>query len=89
MTDLAQPVNMEETEEKQISETRMPARGLEGAYGNDEPEYTLDTLISANPKYEGTVKECCPEARVPARGLEGAYGNDEPEYTLDMFISVS
>ncbi len=48
MTDLAQPVNMEETEEKQISETRMPARGLEGAYGNDEPEYTLDTLISVS-----------------------------------------
>ncbi len=48
MTDLGQPVNMEETEEKQISETRMPARDLEGAYGNDEPEYTLDMLISVS-----------------------------------------
>ena len=49
----------------------------------DEPEYTLDMLISVNPKYEGAVKECCPEARVPARGLEGAYSEDEPEYTLE------
>ena len=89
MTDLTQPVNTEETEEEQVLETRVPARGLEGAYGEDEPEYTLDMLISVNPKYEGSIKECCPEARVPARGLEGAYGEDEPEYTLDMLISVS
>ena len=70
MTDLTQPVNTEETEEEQIFQARVPARGLEGAYGEDEPEYTLDMLISVNPKYEGSVKECCPEVRVPARGLE-------------------
>ena len=88
MTDLTQPVNTEETEEEQVFETRVPVRGLEGAYGEDEPEYTLDMLISVNPKYEGSIKECCPEAHVPVRGLEGAYGEDESEYTLDMLISV-
>ncbi len=87
MVNLTQPVNTEKTEEEQVLETRVPARGLAGTYGEDEPEYTLDMLISVNPKYEGSVKECCPEARVPARGLEGAYSDDEPEYTLDTLIS--
>lgn len=79
MKDLTQPVNTEKTEEEQISETRVPVRGLEGAYGEDEPEYTLDMLISVNPKYEGTIKECCPEARVPVRGLERTSRDNETE----------
>ena len=48
MTDLTQPVNTEETEEEQVLKTRVPARSLEGAYGEDEPEYTLDMLISVS-----------------------------------------
>lgn len=42
MTDLTQPLDREETEEEQVFKTRVPARGLEGAYGEDEPEYTLE-----------------------------------------------
>ncbi len=83
MKDLTQPVNTEKTEEEQISETRVPARGLEGAYGEDEPEYTLDMLLAVNPKYEGTIKECCPEARVPARGLERTSPDNETEYIAE------
>lgn len=49
MTDLTEPVNTEAIEEEQVFETRVPARGLEAAYGEDEPEYTLDMLISVNP----------------------------------------
>ena len=79
----------DEVETKHPLGEHAAARGLEGAYGDDEPEYTLDMLIAVNPKYEGFAKEYCPDARLTARGLEGAYGEGEPEYTLDMLISVS
>lgn len=29
------------------------ARNLEEAYGEDEPEYSLDSILEANPDYEG------------------------------------
>lgn len=32
---------------------RFSAAGLNAAYGDDEPEYTLDDLIEINPDYEG------------------------------------
>ncbi len=89
MSNLTQPLNTEETEDEQTFEHRVPARGLEGAYGDDEPEYTLDMLITANPDYKGTDKKCGAASPVPARGLEGAYGDDEPEYTLDMLIAIN
>ena len=52
-----------------------PLSGLAAAYGEDEPEYTLDMLKNKNPDYiPGTS----------VSGLAAAYGEDEPEYTLDM-----
>ena len=52
--------------------------GLAAAYGEDEPEYTLDMLINENPDYEQGTS---------VSGLAAAYGEDEPEYTLDMLIN--
>ena len=81
MKDLAESLKPEETEAEQTLESRVPARGLEAAYSDDEPEYTLDMLISVNPDYKGNSEKCDAKSRIPARGLEGAYGDDEPEYT--------
>ncbi len=33
--------------------TRLSLRALENAYGEQEPEYSLDTLKEPNPAYEG------------------------------------
>ncbi len=33
--------------------TRFSLANLERAYGEDEPEYSLDLIKEANPKYEG------------------------------------
>ena len=52
--------------------------GLATAYGEDEPEYTLDMLINENPDYEPGTS---------VSGLATAYGEDEPEYTLDILIN--
>ena len=73
----------EEVESKQPLEERAAARGLEGAYDDDEPEYTLDMLIAVNPDYKGAREKCNDTSHFPARGLEGAYSDDEPEYTLE------
>ena len=81
-----EPSNKEESETSSSSEVRPFARGLELAYGDDEPEYTLDMLISVNPDYAGLDENGEVSLRLPARGLELAYGDDEPEYTLDMLI---
>lgn len=86
MTNLTELLNGEEAKTEQGSELRLPARGLESAYGDDEPEYTLDMLISVNPDYAGLDENGEVSLHVPARGLEAAYGDDEPEYTLDMLI---
>ena len=86
---MTQLLNEKKIEEEQVVETRVPARGLEGAYGEDEPEYTLDILIAANPDYKGSPEKCNLTSHLPARDLEGAYDDDEPEYTLDMLISTS
>ena len=79
----------EEVKTKQPLREQASARGLEGAYGDDEPEYTLDMLIAVNPDYKGSREKCNATSRLPARGLEGAYDDDEPEYTLDMLIAVN
>ena len=64
-------------------------RGLEAAYGDDEPEYTADMLIEVNPDYKGASVELGDGERSPRRGLAAAYSNDEPEYTADMLIEVN
>ena len=79
--------NKEESETSSSSRVRPLARGLELAYGDDEPEYTLDMLTEINPDYAGLDEHGEVSLRLPARGLEAAYSNDEPEYTLDMLIS--
>ena len=63
--------------------------GLEAAYSHDEPEYTLDMLISINPDYAGLDEKGAIGLRLPPRGLEAAYSHDEPEYTLDDLITVN
>ena len=64
-------------------------RGLEAAYGDDEPEYTEDMLIEVNPDYKAASVESTDEQHSSGRGLEAAYGDDEPEYTEDMLIEVN
>lgn len=89
MTNLTESLNGEEAKVERGSHLRVPVRGLEAAYGDDEPEYTSDMLISINPDYAGLDENGEISSRVPVRGLEAAYGDDEPEYTLDMLISVN
>ncbi len=89
MANSTESLNREEAKTDLDSGMRLPARGLEAAYGDDEPEYTLDMLISVNPDYAGLDENGEVSIRLPARGLEAAYGDDEPEYTLDMLISVN
>ena len=89
MAHWTESLNEEEAKTDLDSGMRVPARGLEAAYGDDEPEYTLDMLISVNPDYAGLDENGEISMRVPARGLEAAYSDDEPEYTLDMLISVN
>ena len=83
MSNLTQPLNTEETEDEQTFEHRVPARGLEGAYGDDEPEYTLDMLIAINPDYEGTNEKCGAASPVPARQLEKTCSEKEPECKIE------
>ena len=89
MTNWTESSDAEETKTERNTSLRLPVRGLEAAYGNDEPEYTLDMLISINPDYAGLDENGEVSLRVPVRGLEAAYGDDEPEYTLDMLISTN
>ena len=74
---------------EQPLEERAAARGLAGAYDDDEPEYTLDRLVAVNPDYKGAREKCNAISRLPARGLAGAYDDDEPEYTLDLLVAVN
>ena len=79
-------LDKEESEAEEDTSLRFPMRGLEAAYGDDEPEYTLDMLTEVNPHYAGLDENGEISLRLPARGLEAAYGDDEPEYTLDMLV---
>ena len=89
MANWTEPLNVEEAKTELRSGMRLPVRGLEAAYSDNEPEYTLDMLTSVNPDYSGFDENGKVRMRLPARGLEAAYGDDEPEYTLDMLISVN
>ena len=89
MSDRTGPLKKEEVKGDQIFGKRVPARGLEAAYDDDEPEYTLDLVTALNPDYEGIDKKCGSGKRVPARGLEAAYDDDEPEYTLDLVTALN
>ncbi len=40
-------------DEERTDWTRFSLENLERAYGEDEPEYSLDLIKEANPKYEG------------------------------------
>ena len=40
-------------DERRADETRFALANLERAYGENEPEYSLDLIKEANPKYEG------------------------------------
>lgn len=44
-------IDMKDEERKDW--TRFSMANLERAYGNDEPEYSLDLIKEANPNYEG------------------------------------
>lgn len=41
-------------DEERTDWTRFSLENLERAYGEDEPEYSLDLIKEANPKYEGS-----------------------------------
>ena len=86
MANWTEPLNAEEAKTELRSGMRLPVRGLAAAYGDDEPEYTRDMLISVNPDYAGLDENGEVRLRVPVRGLAAAYADDEPEYTLDMLI---
>jgi hypothetical protein len=43
----------ETLEEEREDWTRLALESLERAYGDDEPEYSLDLIKEANPEYEG------------------------------------
>lgn len=51
MTNWTESSDAEETKTERNANLRLPVRGLEAAYSNDEPEYTLDMLISVNPEH--------------------------------------
>ena len=70
----------QEESENMTTSNAVHVSGLATAYGEDEPEYTLDMLINKNPDYEPGTS---------VSGLATAYGEDEPEYTLDMLINES
>ena len=89
ITNWTESSDAEETKTERNASLRLPVRGLEAAYSNDEPEYTLDMLTEVNPNYAGLDENGEVSLRLPARGLEAAYSNDEPEYTLDMLTSVN
>ena len=89
ITNWTESSDAEETKIERNASLWLPARGLEAAYSNDEPEYTLDTLTEVNPNYAGLDENGEVSLRLPARGLEAAYDDDEPEYTLDMLTSVN
>ena len=89
MTNWTESSDAEETKTERNAGLRLPVRGLEAAYSNDEPEYTLDMLTEVNPHYAGLDENGEVSLRLPVRGLEAAYSNDEPEYTLDMLTSVN
>ena len=82
-------LDREEGENEWEDGLSLPTQGLEAAYSDDEPEYTLDMLTEVNPNYAGLDENGEISLRLPARGLEAAYSNDEPEYTLDMLTSVN
>ena len=89
MENRTESLDKEESRTEKDASLRIPPRGLAAAYSDDEPEYTLDMLISVNPDYAGLDENGEVSMRLPARGLEAAYADDEPEYTLDMLISVN
>ena len=89
MTNWNESLDREESEVEGDASLRIPMRGLAAAYGDDEPEYTLDMLTEINPDYAGLDENGEISLRIPALGLEAAYGDDEPEYTLNMLISAN
>ena len=81
-------------EEPDMTESRLPGRGLRSAYNADEPEYTPAQLDLINSQYQnpaqGTAALQMTGERPPGRGLRSAYNADEPEYTpaqLDLINS--
>jgi hypothetical protein len=43
----------QETDEEREDWALFSSLGLEGAFGSDEPEYSLDLIKEPNPDYEG------------------------------------
>ena len=86
MENWTESLDREESEVEEDAGLRLPMRGLEAAYGDNEPEYTLDMLTDVNPHYAGLDENGEISLRLPMRGLEAAYSDDESEYTLDMLI---
>lgn len=52
-TELIITVLPKSSDEEREDWTRLALENLERAYGDDEPEYSLDLIKEANPEYEG------------------------------------
>ena len=59
----AEKLKKEEVETKHPLGEHAAARGLEGAYDDNEPEYTPDRLTALNPDYKGDREKCGSEKR--------------------------
>ena len=78
-----------ETPDRRDALLNLEPRGLEAAYGDDEPDYTDVTFIEVNPNYKGIRVESGNGEHSSGRGLAAAYGDDEPDYTDVAFIEVN
>ena len=81
-------------EEPDMTESRLPGRGLRSAYNADEPEYTPAQLDLIKSQYQNPTQDApaiqMTGSHPPGRGLRSAYNTDEPEYTpaqLDLIKS--
>ena len=79
----------EELEAALYADPRLPVHCFESAYGDDEPEYTLDMLTAVNPDYEDASEKWGYGLSLPDSNSEAASNDAEPEYTLDMLIAVN
>ncbi len=86
---LPEPTKEKKVKHRSESLFHLGSRGLEAAYCDNEPEYTMDMLIAVNPDYEGNDIELHSGKHSFVRGLEAAYHDDEPEYTTDILIEVN
>ena len=68
-------------EEPNMTDLRLPGRGLRTVSNADEPEYTPAQLSLIKSQYQDPAERQMAESSLPGRGLRAASNVDEPEYT--------